>query len=120
MRKAAGTVWALFLCCMFVLSGCSRTIDDIIAKEPSVKGVVTAVYENSFLMLGQGSEGASCEYDVSLSAERKDSYTSVSVGDEVVVYYNGDIAESAPPRIGTVYAIILRTPADRADAAQTS
>ena len=120
MRKAAGAFCTLILCCIFVLSGCSRTIDDIIAKEPSVAGVVTAVYEDSFLMLGEGEKGVPCEYNVSLHAERKDSYTSVSVGDKVAVYYNGDIAESAPPRIDTVYAIILRTPADRADAAQTS
>ena len=111
MRKAVGIVWALIVCCIFALSGCSRTIDDIIAREPSVTGVVTAVYENSFIMLGEGAKGAPCEYDVSLITERKDSYTSVSVGDEVVVYHNGDIAESAPPRIDTVYAIILRTPA---------
>ena len=114
MRKAAVTVLALIVCCVSALSGCSRTIDDIIAKEPSVTGVVTEVYENSFLMLGERAEGNAVpqEYNVSLSAEKKDSYTSVSVGDEVIVYYNGDIAESEPPRITTVYAIILRTPAD--------
>ena len=118
MRKAAGAVWALIVCCIFMLSGCSRTIDDIIAKEPSVKGVVAEVYENSFIMLGESTEGypAPCEYNVSLSVEKKDSYTSVAVGDEVVVYYNGDIAESYPPQINTVYAIVLRTPADKADA----
>ncbi len=37
----------------------------------------------------------------------------VSVGDEVVVYHNGDIAESDPLQINTVYAITLKTPADR-------
>ena len=35
------------------------------------------------------------------------------VGDEVVVYYDGSIAESDPLRISTVYAITLKTPADR-------
>lgn len=117
MRKAVGAVWASIMCCILVLSGCSRTIDDIIASEPSVTGVVTAVYENSFLMLGEGEKGAPCEYNVSLSAEKKDSYTDLSLGDEVVVYYDGDIAESAPLRIDTVYAIILRTPAGNAEPA---
>ena len=100
------------ICCVLELSGCSRTIDDIIASEPSVTGVVTEVYENSFIMLGEA-EGYSAlrEYNVSLNAEKKDSYTSLSVGDEVVVYYNGDIAENSRPGINTVYAIILRTPA---------
>ena len=30
---------------------------------------------------------------VSLDVENKDSYTDVSVGDEIIVYYNGEIAE---------------------------
>lgn len=42
---------------------------------------------------------------VSLDAENKDSYTDVSVDDEVVIYYNGEIAESDPLQINTVYAI---------------
>ena len=102
----------LIICCVLALSGCSRTIDDIIASEPSVTGVVTEVYENSFVMLGKA-DGYSVprEYNVSLNAEKKDSYTSVSVGDEVVVYYGGDIAENSRPKIATVYAIILKTPA---------
>ena len=115
MRKAAGTACALLICCIFALSGCSRTMDYIIENEPSVRGVVTEVYGNSFIMLGEPTEGYTepCEYNVSLSVENNDSYTSVSVGDEVVVYYNGDIAESYPLRIDTVYAITLRTPADK-------
>ena len=42
-----------------------------------------------------------------------DSMTHFSVGDEVVVYFDGNIAESYPMQITTVYAITLRTPADR-------
>ena len=115
MRKAAGTVLTLIVCCVFALSGCSRTMDYIIENEPSVRGIVTEVYENSFIMLGEPTEGypEPCEYNVSLSVEKKDSYTDLSVGDEVVVYYNGEIAESYPPRISTVYAITLRTPAGK-------
>ena len=55
--------------------------------------------------------GASCV--VSLDVENKDSYTNVSVGNEVVVYYNGKIAESYPLQINTVYAITLKTPANQ-------
>ena len=55
--------------------------------------------------------GADCI--VSLDVENTDSYTDVSVGDEVVVYYNGEIAESDPLQIDTVYAITLKTPAER-------
>ena len=115
MRKAAGMACALLMCCIFALSGCSRTMDYIIENEPSIRGVVTEVYGSSFIMLGEPTEGypEPCESNVSLSVENNDSYTSVSVGDEVVVYYNGDIAESYPLRIDTVYAITLRKPADK-------
>ena len=45
--------------------------------------------------------------------ENKESYTDISVGDEVVVYYNGEIAESDPLQINTVYGITLKTPANQ-------
>lgn len=42
-----------------------------------------------------------------------DSYTDVSIGDEVVVYFNGDIAETDPLQLGIVYAITLGNPINR-------
>ena len=47
--------------------------------------------------------------------ENKDSVTNFNIGDEVVVYYDGNIAESYPMQINTVYAITLKTPADRTE-----
>lgn len=55
------------------------------------------------------------EYQVSLNVENKDSMTHFSIGDEVVVYYDGMIAESYPMQINKVYAITLKTPADRTE-----
>ena len=55
--------------------------------------------------------GASCK--VSLDVENEDSYTGASVGDEIVVYYNGEIAESDPLQINTVYGITLKIPANQ-------
>ena len=55
------------------------------------------------------------EYSVSLNVENKDSSTHFNIGDEVVVYYDGNIAESYPMQINKVYAITLRTPADRTE-----
>ena len=37
--------------------------------------------------------------------------TNFNVGDEVVVYYDGMVAESYPMQINKVYAITLKTPA---------
>lgn len=52
------------------------------------------------------------EIIIPLDVEYKDSYTDVVIGDEIVVYYNGDIMETAPLQLGEVYAITLKTPAD--------
>lgn len=105
----------LILVCVFGLAGCShRTMDYIIEHEPSITGIVEKVEEN-FIMIHINTEGypngASCK--VSLDVENDDSYTDVSVGDEIVVYYNGEIAESDPLQINTVYGITLKTPANR-------
>lgn len=82
-------------------------------EEQSITGVVTEVYEHSLLMFGEPTEGYpnAEEYRVSLNVANEDSYTSVAVGDEVIVYHNGEIAESDPLQINTVYAITLKTPA---------
>ncbi len=104
----------LALICVVGLVGCNnRSLDNIIENEPSVTGIVTEVYENSFRMLGEPTEGYpnAEEYSVSLKVENEDSYTSVAVGDEVIVYHNSEIAESDPLQINTVYAITLKTPA---------
>lgn len=47
---------------------------------------------------------------VSLDVELKDSYLDLSSGDEIVVYYDGSIIDE---KAETVYAITLRTPANR-------
>ena len=105
----------LILICALGLVGCNnRSMNYIIANEPSVTGIVEEVHDNYIIINLETDSylnGASCE--VSLDVENKDSYTSVSVGDEVVVYYNGEIAESYPLQINTVYAITLKTPANR-------
>lgn len=96
------------------LVGCNnRSMNYIIANDPSVTGIVEEVHDNYIIInleTDSYPNGASCE--VSLDVENKDSYTSVSVGDEVVVYYNGEIAESYPLQINTVYSITLKTPAN--------
>ena len=45
--------------------------------------------------------------------EAKDSMTHFSIGDQVAVYFDGNIAESSPMQISTVYAICLLQPSDR-------
>ena len=85
-------------------------MNDIINSEANIKGIVKEATENSILI-----ENENGKYWVSLNVENKDSVTNFNIGDEVVVYYDGNIAESYPMQIKTVYAITLKTPANRAE-----
>lgn len=109
------TILVLILVCTLGLAGCSnRSMNYIIEHEPNISGIVEEVHDNSIIIYIETDaypNGANCK--VSLDVENKDSYTDVSIGDEVVVYFNGDIAESDPLQINTVYAITLRTPANQ-------
>lgn len=96
--------------CMMGLSGCNnRSMNYIISNEPSMTGIIRETNENSILI-----ENKSGEYWVSLQVENSDGiYSPIMVGDEVTVYYDGNIAESYPMQINTVYAVLLKEPADR-------
>ena len=114
MKKLIALVLALV--CVLSLVACNnRNMNDIIANEPNITGIVRKITNDAFLM-----ENETGEYMVSLNVENKDSMTHFSIGDEVVVYYDGNIAESYPMQINTVYAITLKTPADRTENKKTN
>ena len=100
----------LSLICMLGLVGCNnRSMNYIISNEPSFTGIINETNENSILI-----ENESGEYWVSLQVENSDGiYSPIMVGDEVTVYYDGNIAESYPMQINTVYAVLLKEPVDR-------
>lgn len=107
MKKFTAIMLALI--CLLSLSACdNRSMNYIIENEPNITGIVKETNEDSILI-----ENEKGEYIVSLKVENKDSMTSFNVGDEVVVYYDGYVAETYPMQINTVYAIILETPTDR-------
>jgi len=84
---------------VFCLVGCGGSVTD----KPSISGTVVEVYENSILIDSDGSP-----YYVSLSAENPDNIERpISVGDEVTVYFDGNVAESYPMQIHKVYAITV-------------
>jgi uncharacterized protein YkvS len=110
-KKITTLILSLFCIVSFAACG-NRSMNYIIENEPSITGVVEEVNDNYMLIYIETDSypnGAECT--VSLDVENSDSYTDVSVGDEVVVYFNGEIAESDPLQINTVYAITLKTPA---------
>lgn len=101
----------LVLTCVLALAGCNnRSMNYIIANEPNLTGIVKDTGEKAILI-----ENENGQYWVSLNVENKDSMVSFAIGDEVVVYFDGLVAESYPMQINTVYAITLKTPADRAE-----
>ena len=107
MKKLIAFV--LVMICVLTLAGCNnRSMNYIIQNEPSITGIVKTITNDAFLM-----ENETGEYWVSLKVENIDSMTHFSIGDEVVVYFDGNVAESYPMQINTVYAITLKTPADR-------
>lgn len=116
MRVKKMITMILLIITILDLAACnSRSMNDIIENEPSITGMVEEVYDHSILIYCEQMDGylSGVRCFVSLDVENSDSYTDVSKGDEIVVYYNGDIAESDPLQINTVYAITLKTPADR-------
>lgn len=72
--------------------------------------IIKGQLEGMLLGIGPYPYGAYC--DVSLDAENKDDMVDFNIGDEVIVYYDGNIAESYPLQINTVYAISLKDPAN--------
>lgn len=93
-----------------------KNMNDVIENAPSLQGNVTEVHKTYMIIHFVTSGypyGADCS--VSLTPVFVDSYTDVSVGDEVVIYFDGSIAETDPLQLGTVYAITLKTPANRVE-----
>ena len=89
----------------------------IIENKPSVIGVVEEVHNDYVIMYSDTADGYpnGSKWQISLNVENKDSYTDISVGDEIVVYHDGNVMETDPLKVGTVYAITLKTSADRAE-----
>ena len=114
MRKYTALFFVLV--CVLELVGCNtQNMNYIIENKPSVTGVVEEVYNDYVIMYSETAEGYpnGSRWSISLHTENKDSCTDLAIGDEIVVYHDGTIMETDPLQIGTVYAITLKTPADR-------
>ncbi len=116
MKKMAAFVLALV--CALSWVGCNtKSMNYIIENKPNVTGIVKEVHNDYVIMYSDAAEGYpnGSEWQISLNVENKDSYTNISVGDEIVVYHDGNVMETYPLKVGTVYAITLKTPADRTE-----
>lgn len=110
---------AFLLVLIFVLSlaGCNtKSMNYIIENRPSVTGIVEEVHDDHVVIYSDTADGYpnGSRWRISLNVENKDSYTDFVIGDEIVAYHDGNVMETEPLKVGKIYAITLRTPADRA------
>ena len=109
-KTMVNTAFALLI---ISLAGCSRSMNYVIGHEPSFVGTVETVTDEYVMVNVNTDDVLYSEHlnvQVSLDVELKDSYLNLSSGDEIVVYYDGSISEG---KAETVYAITLKTPANR-------
>ena len=111
MKKLIASLLALT--CVLGLVGCnSRDLDD----KPTVTGVIQEIHDDHILIATSTADGYpyGASIDVFISIKECDTiYTPLAVGDEIIVYYDGKMAESNPALVNTVYAITLKSPANK-------
>ncbi|MDR1422606.1 MAG: YobA family protein [Coriobacteriales bacterium] len=102
---------ALSIALVVALGACAVPMNmDSVMDEPHFAGVVLEVHDSSILVQvneGEEARGSSDLMSVSLNVELSDSVTHFTTGDEVIVYFDGTIAESYPAQVNRVYAIVL-------------
>lgn len=114
MKRSIALVLALV--CVLGLVGCNtKSMNYIIENKPSVTGIVKEVHDDYIIVYSENADGYpnGSNWSISLKVGNKDSYTDVVVGDEIVFYYDGMAMETDPLQVSTIYAITLKTPADR-------
>jgi len=116
MKKLIGVMFTLI--CVLAMTGCNnKSMDYIIENKPNVTGIVEEVHGDYIIIYSDSAEGYpnGSRWSISLEVENKDSYTDLVVGDEIVVYHDGNVMETEPLQVGTIHAITLKTPAERVD-----
>ena len=117
MKKHIG-FFMVFVVILVLLAGCSRNMDDVIAHEPCFTGQVEEVTEDYVVVAVNDNESIYDDYPIvhaSLDVEQADSCLDFEVGDEIMVYYDGNITDGDPVKAEkvyaiTLYAITMRTP----------
>ena len=96
---------SLLLITSLLLIACDGTLEEImsmesIIKEPNFEGIIEEINDNSLLIKTEDSKVSSDLISVLLSSKLKEIYNpNYKIGDEVVVYYDGSIAESYPAQV---------------------
>lgn len=99
------TLWFFLLLCMICMTGCGNE-----AKNPYFNASVLEVYENSVLVEpfeGSDELKSADQIDVNTEVISTHEVPEMEAGTTIRIVYNGDIAESYPAQINTVFAIYL-------------
>lgn len=93
---------------LVLLTGCTdaMTMEDLV-KEPNFSGIVEEIEEKLILVRVNNDDLISSDLIyISLDVELKDSMIDFNIGDEVRIFYDGNMGESYPAQINKVYAIM--------------
>lgn len=103
-----GLLIVVGLIAIFILK--PMTMNEVYNK-PNFSGVVLEVNDGSILVAVNDSEKefkSSDKISVSLDVKVKYSVANFDIGDEVKVFYDGEILESYPAQIHKTYAVLLQ------------
>lgn len=113
MKKRIRVSLLILILCLVTMSGCKRTMHSVIENEPKFVGVVESSTDEYVLVELNEDDPLHDNYatlQVSLDVELKDSFLSFVSGDEIVIYYDGNITDG---KVESVYAITLQTPSSQ-------
>lgn len=121
-RNNGKITWLVLICILAlgiiiaILSHCfgndlsNKSINFLIDHAPHVRGVVETVEDGRHIIVRVDAEDEIYKEHsviwVTLNVVRSDSSTDFEVGDDVVIYYDGNISDSSPGKLETVYAIL--------------
>lgn len=112
-KKMKIVLLSFLLITSLLLTACDGTLEGIISieqmsKEPNFTGVIEEISDNSLLIKTEDSKVSSDLISVSLNSKSKEFYNpDYKIGDEVIVYYDGLIAESYPAQV-QAYVVIVK------------
>lgn len=108
MKKIHIAVTASIIICLLLLAAYAKDINYIIGNKPCVKGTVTEAH-NDFIVIDVNEDDelyrSYKSIVIPLAVKKDDTLTVFHIGDEVAVYYDGNILETHPAKINTVYQI---------------
>lgn len=96
---------------LFVFGGLeNKSINYLIGHAPNVRGVVEMAEDEQYLIVNVYEDDPVHEMYpviwVTLNVTNGDSRTHFEVGEDVAIYYDGNISGNNPGRLETVYAIL--------------